>query len=142
MYLLDVSVLIALIDTSHIHASKAMTWFQANAVKGWATCPITENGALRILGNPKYPGGGPGNPKGAAIALSGMIDSVPGFHFFPDDVSILTALATFQGVKSAHLTDLYLLALAVHHEARFLTLDAQIDPTPVPGGPGALEILA
>ena len=49
-YLLDVNVLIALIDTAHIHHEIAHEWF---AKRGeWATCAITENGLLRIVAFP------------------------------------------------------------------------------------------
>lgn len=38
------------------------------------------------------------------------------------------------GVTSAQLTDCHLLAMAVRHHARFLTLDRRIDPALVPDG--------
>ena len=53
--LLDVNVLIALIDPSHEFHDSAHAWFQMNRRYGWATCPITENACIRILGKPAYP---------------------------------------------------------------------------------------
>ena len=50
--LLDVNVLIALIDPAHEFHAPAHFWFQQNRKHGWATCPITENGCLRILSKP------------------------------------------------------------------------------------------
>ncbi len=53
-YLLDVNVLIALIDANHVHHDRAHQWFAAEGVHAWATCATTENGLLRIVGNPRY----------------------------------------------------------------------------------------
>jgi predicted nucleic acid-binding protein len=142
MHLLDVNVLISLCDTTHEFFPKAFAWFQKNASSGWATCPITENGVLRIIGHPQFPGGGSGTPEGAAIALRGMTGTVPGHQFLADDISLLTTFSTLGPMTSGQLTDVYLLALAVKHGAKFLTLDQRIDPALVIGGPQAFEILA
>ena len=53
--LLDVNVLIALFDQDHVSHKAAMTWFAAHATEGWASCPITQNGCVRIMSNPSYP---------------------------------------------------------------------------------------
>lgn len=140
MHLLDVNVLIARADDSHVHHNLAKSWM-ATQTGGWATCPITENGLLRILGNPKYPGNGAGSPEGAAVALRGMIAAVPGHRFLPDNISLVQVLPSLSGIRSAHLTDVYLLALAIDHGARFLTLDRRIDPALVPGGPPVYQRL-
>ena len=50
--LLDVNVLIAIFAPHHIHHEAAHAWFAANRSSGWATCPLTENGMVRILSNP------------------------------------------------------------------------------------------
>jgi len=141
MYLLDVNVLIALCDSTHSFFPETLDWFQDNAAEGWATCPITENGMLRILGHPNYPGGGASNPGRASVVLNGMIGSVPGHRFFADDISLLTQVPSLASAKSSQLTDIYLLALAVKHGAQFLTLDQKIDPSLVPGGSQAYEVL-
>ncbi|HEY7215024.1 MAG TPA: hypothetical protein VIC28_10365 [Thermoanaerobaculia bacterium] len=52
--LLDVNVLVALFDPDHVHHEAAHTWFAAHRGAGWATCPLTENGLIRILSNPAY----------------------------------------------------------------------------------------
>jgi hypothetical protein len=56
-YLLDVNVLIALIDPAHIQHDKAHTWFATTGQHAWATCPLTENGVLSIVGNSREPFG-------------------------------------------------------------------------------------
>lgn len=141
MHLLDVNILIARADNQHLHHSLAKAWMADN-IAGWATCPLTENGLLRILGNPRYPGNGAGSPETAATALRGMIAAVPGHQFLADDISLLSALASLEGVTSAQLTDVYLVALAVTHGIRFLTLDQSVDPALVAGGARAVDILA
>ena len=54
--LLDVNVLVALFYPDHIHHEAAHGWFSANREDGWATCPLTENGLVRILSNIAYTG--------------------------------------------------------------------------------------
>ena len=56
IHLLDVNVLVALFDPSHIHHEAAHAWFGPRREEGWATCPLTENGMVRVLSNPAYPG--------------------------------------------------------------------------------------
>lgn len=54
--LLDVNVLVALFDPSHVHHEAAHAWFGVNCKHRWATCALTENAFLRVLSNPAYPG--------------------------------------------------------------------------------------
>lgn len=54
--LLDVNVLIALLDTDHIHHRVAMNWLNRESGHGWASCPLTQNGCIRIMAQPGYPG--------------------------------------------------------------------------------------
>ena len=53
--LLDVNMLIALLDEEHEKHAAATHWFNNNAITGWASCPITENGCLRIMSQGGYP---------------------------------------------------------------------------------------
>ena len=52
--LLDVNVLIALLDAEHLHHEAARRWLRNNIQHGWATCPITQNGCLRIMAQTGY----------------------------------------------------------------------------------------
>ena len=47
--LLDVNVLIALLDGSHIHHGLVTDWLASHIDEGWASSPITQNGCIRIL---------------------------------------------------------------------------------------------
>ncbi|MEM9481864.1 MAG: VapC toxin family PIN domain ribonuclease [Verrucomicrobiota bacterium] len=141
MHLLDINILIASADEAHPHHQKVVNWMSTHMVE-WATCPLTENGFLRIFGHANYPGGGPGSPEKASIALKGMIAALPGHHFFPDRVSLLDSRYSLAGLNSRALTDIYLLALAVDNGAYLATLDQLINPSNVIGGENACIVIA
>ncbi len=140
MHLLDVNVLIALLDPGHPNHLPAKAFFKANSPLGWATCPITENGLLRILGNPSYPDG-PGSTGNARILLASLT-AMPGHQFWPDDHSLLDAASFPRLPASSHLTDFYLLSLAISRQACLATFDRNIDPTLLPGGPSACVLIS
>jgi toxin-antitoxin system PIN domain toxin len=140
-FLLDVNVLIALIDSSHVSHEAAHHWFGREGRKHWATCPITQNGFVRIVGNPRYPNS-PGSP-GAAAALIGRFARLPGHVFWPDDVSLLDS-ALFDAEKlltPAQVTDSYLLGLAVSKSGMLATLDRRLSVLAARQGGAALHII-
>lgn len=123
--LLDVNVLIALLDADHSLHARATQWFAGHAKSGWASCPITQNGCIRIMSHPSYPN---------ALSVRAVIErlmqaSASAFHeFWPDDVSLLdTKVADSARIHGPRqLTDVYLLALAVRHNGQFVTFDASV----------------
>lgn len=139
--LLDVNLLIARADRSHQFHDKARAWLRNQNSLGIATCPLTENGFLRIFGNPSYPEG-PGSVSNAAKDLA-VLRSRPEHRFFSDSISILEATdwTAAKDLTGSQLTDLYLLALAVKHSAKFVTLDRRIDSSLVVGGAAALVVI-
>lgn len=137
--LLDINVLMALVDSNHVHHPAATTFFKQAMREGWATCPIVENGFVRILGHGKYPHG-PGSPEEARRLLDAYT-AAPGYLFWQDDLSIMDPKALPSLPSSKELTDAYLLALAVKHGGRLATFDRAIDPVSVPGGRKALHLL-
>jgi len=140
IHLLDVNVLIALADSNHPHRAGALRFFETRAtVDGWATCPLTENAFIRILGGPSYPFG-PGSP-GEARRLLESVCAAPGHQFWPDDLSLSDARVFPTLPPSPHLTDIYLLALAVQHGGCLATFDRRIDPSLVRGGSAALQLI-
>ena len=139
VHLLDTNVLIALVDHSHVHNPQATAFFRQCMLDGWATCPLTENGFIRILGHPGYTGG-PGSPDEARKLLAAY-RAAPGHLFWPDDLSLHDSHLFPSLPVSKHLTDVYLLALAVKHGGRFATFDRRIDPTLTPGGPRAFHLI-
>ncbi len=141
-FLLDVNVLIALIDPAHVGHGDAHRWFEDEGRAAWATCPLTENGVIRIVGHPKYPGA-PGSPATVA-AIVAELRTLAGHVFWPDDISLVgTAhIDARQILTSGQVTDSYLLALAVAHEGRLATFDRRLSTTAVKGGRAALQIIA
>ena len=125
-FLLDINVLIALIDPAHVQHNRAHAWFAAKGQKAWATCPLTENGVLRIVGHPRYPSS-PGSPAAVAELLAGLRE-LPGHAFWPDDVSLLDREQVNRArlLDSAHVTDSYLLALARAHHGQLATFDQRL----------------
>jgi toxin-antitoxin system PIN domain toxin len=135
----DVNVLIARSDSGHQFHRRVRDWLREQAAMALATCAITENGFLRVYGHPNYPDG-PGSPGEAARDLSVLRDR-PGHRFLPEDFSILSPDIDLGASAPSQLTDLYLLALAVRHDAKFVTLNARIDPARVRGGTSALVVI-
>ncbi len=140
IHLLDVNVLIALCDPAHPHAESAREFFTRDLARnGWATCPIVENGFLRIFGSRSYPGG-PGSPQTARLLLAGVLVT-PGHQFWADDLSLMEESRFPCLPGSQDLTDIYLLALAVKRGGKLATFDRRVDPSLVPGGAKALLVL-
>jgi toxin-antitoxin system PIN domain toxin len=141
--LLDVNLLIALFDPDHVHHDLAHDWFEDNRSEGWATCPVTENGFVRVLSNPAY---------GAAVTrVASLVDVLRTFcasghhEFWPDGVSLrdetLFKLSLAGGHR--HLTDIYLLGLARKMRGRLVTFDRAIPLKAVIGaGPETLEVVS
>ena len=138
IFLLDVNVLIALIDPTHINHDIAHVWFAAEGGQCWATCPMTENGVIRIVGNVRY-ANSPGTP-GAVAGVLASLRQQPGHNFWPDDISLLdsSAVDAVQLLTHARVTDAYLLALAVAHRGKLATFDKRLTSTPVRNGRAAL----
>jgi toxin-antitoxin system PIN domain toxin len=130
--LLDVNVLIALLDSDHLHHARARAWLKENIKAGWASCPLTQNGCIRIMAQPGYPNALPA----AAVAERLAAATATAHHaFWPDAVSMLDAgRITWNAVLGARqVTDVYLLALAVEQGGRLVTLDRAVPLKAVPG---------
>lgn len=141
VYLLDVNVLIALVDPAHVQHDQAHEWFARVGRKAFATCPLTENGLIRIVGHPKYPNS-PGPPRVVLQSLT-AIRALVGHKFWPDDLSIADASFFAPELLSSHarVTDSYLLALAHANGGRLATMDQKLATEVVPGGKKSREII-
>lgn len=130
--LFDVNVLIALFQPDHIHHQRVHQWWEAHKHFGWASCPITENGFVRILSQPKYP-----MPLTipAAIKLLNLAKAATDHTFWPDDISLLDDTVFNAGSFASHgqITDSYLLALSVKNRGRLVSLDQDIKTNTVIG---------
>lgn len=140
-FLLDVNVLIALIDPAHINHDDAHHWFDSEGKPAWATCPMTENGVIRIVGHPKYP-----NTPGSTTTVAAIVHQLRqlrGHAFWPDDISLLDPnhVDASQVLTSAQVTDTYLLALATAHGGKLATFDRRLSVKAVKGGREALHVI-
>jgi uncharacterized protein len=121
--LLDVNALVALAWDSHVHHARMHRWFIDNGRRGWATCPITESGFVRVSSNPKV------LPSAiavdAALAVLSSLRSVAGHQFLSDDVSLTDSdVPAVTGHRQ--VTDAHLLTLARRRGVCLLTFDAAI----------------
>jgi toxin-antitoxin system PIN domain toxin len=123
--LLDVNMLIAICDGHHIYHAQASEWFANHAAQGWATCPLIQNGVIRIMSQPSYPNS---RPIGEVVKQVRTMCASKYHHFWANDFSIMdeTKIAHQHVLGNKQLTDIYLLALAVQHSARLVTLDGGI----------------
>jgi len=138
--LLDVNCLIALFDEPHASHLIVKSWFLNAESNGWLTCPITENGCIRILSAQVY-----ARPKPAIAVIHALRQAFknPNHHFVADDFS-LTDSGWLEPslLTSSQVTDIYLLKLAMKNNARLVTLDRRIKHSAVEGAtPGHLLVL-
>jgi toxin-antitoxin system PIN domain toxin len=125
--LLDVNVIIALLDPDHAFHERAHAWWAANLKRGWASCPLTENGVVRIMSNPNYSEKTRFTP-GDLIGRLRKFAAQSNHEFWPDEISLRDEkiFVTERIHSSRQLTDLYLLALAVENRGRLVTFDRGI----------------
>jgi len=125
--LLDVNFIIALLDPDHTFHERAHAWWAANMKPGWASCPHTENGVVRIMSNPNYSGKARFTP-GDLIGRLWKFVEQSNHEFWPDEISLLDKkIFVAERIHSSRqLTDLYLLALAVENRGRLVTFDRGI----------------
>src|SRR5574337_7619 len=130
--LLDVNVLIALLDGGHALHQGAFSWLEREIGNGWASCPLTENGVVRIMSQPAYPA-----PKPAGVVAERLAEacSSPDHQFWPADVSLLAegVIKWTHVLGHRQVTDAYLLALAVRNGGRLVTFDRRISLDAVAG---------
>jgi toxin-antitoxin system PIN domain toxin len=130
--LLDVNVLVALFDANHSLHAPAVRWFDEHGDAGWASCPITQNGCVRVMSQPNYP---------EHVPVVNIVDRLRqatahrAHEFWPDDASLLDdkKIDATRVHGPNQLTDVYLLALAVAHGGCLVTLDQSIPMAAVRG---------
>jgi toxin-antitoxin system PIN domain toxin len=123
VHLLDVNVLVALLWSTHIHHERAHSWFQKNSKHGWATCPLTQAGAIRILSNPSITRDAMSVQEATKYLASNL--QHPTHQFWTDDLTFMQAVESVQTRLFGHkqITDAYLLGLAIHRKGGLVTLD-------------------
>ncbi|HEV3322284.1 MAG TPA: TA system VapC family ribonuclease toxin [Solirubrobacteraceae bacterium] len=123
MALLDVNALVALAWDSHVHHARIRSWFADNSSRGWATCPLTESGFVRVSSNPKVLPVAIGIDAARAVLLA--LRELDGHQFLTDDVSIsdgdIPPIAGYRQVTDAHL-----LTLARRRGMRLVSFDGGV----------------
>ena len=132
-YLLDVNVLVALAWPSHSLHERVILWFEKHARRGWATCPFTEAAFVRLLSNPAFSAGAL-TPERAADLLGRNV-AHQAHQFWPADLTLHQALDVSQVRPTGHrqMSDIYLLALAIHKKGLLATCDEGIPAWAAPG---------
>lgn len=132
-YLLDVNVWIALLDEAHVHHLRVVAFFEQRNLK-IASCPLVENGVIRVLNLPGYSKFGPVGFEKVSNKLSEICSDL-NHEFWPDTLSLRTSgLVDWSRVLGHNqITDLYLLALAKTHQGCLATLDHRVAVSTVVG---------
>jgi toxin-antitoxin system PIN domain toxin len=128
--LLDVNVPIALLDAAHVHHRLATAWLGRNIRHGWASCPITQLGCMRIMSQPTYPNRQPAAQVAERLRMAAA-DPHHGFRAADIDALAARSVDWSRMLGSRQATDSYLLALAVAKGGRFVTFDRRVLPETV-----------
>jgi uncharacterized protein len=141
--LLDVNVLVALFQPDHVHHDLAHAWFADHRRDGWATCPVTETGLVRLLANPRLHMGG--------VAVTAVVDrlrrlqSDAAHQWWEASISLADEdrfnLAAIRGHRQ--VTDVYLAGLAHSRGGKLVTFDRGVLWSAVTGAlPSLIEVLS
>lgn len=123
--LLDVNVLMAMAWPNHVHHDQAQRWFATTAPDGWATCPITQSGFVRVSSSPAVPHS---VSPAEAVELLRRLVLIGDHELFADDVSIVDAVEVDRVRIASYrqVTDAHVLAIARRHGGRLATFDRGI----------------
>lgn len=141
--LLDVNMLIALAWPNHVHHRIAQAWFSRHASAGWATCPLTQCGFIRISSNPRIISEAV-SPREAQLLLR-TVTAHRHHQFWADDIPFHAESIPVQLLLGhQQVTDAYLLGLSLGHKGKLVTLDAGIAALLPPGSPHlrAIELVS
>ena len=125
LFLLDVNVLVALSWNNHQFHAAANRWILRHQTQTWATCTLTQLGFIRLSCNRSIFGSQATTPEQARLVLQ-KNTSVNAHRFLTEIPHPDKALNFSQLLGHQQLTDSYLLQLARHHHARFVTFDSQL----------------
>ena len=125
-FLLDVNVLIALFWPDHEAHDRAQQWFARKGRSGWATCPFTQAGFVRILSNPSFSTQAVTPHEAMRLLVANLNHS--GHQFWKDEITFADAVQPFQARLKGHqqVADAYLLGLAMHQRGKLATFDKKI----------------
>lgn len=122
----DVDVLPALAWPTHIHHLAAHRWFEENSEAGWATCPLTQLGFVRLSMQPavvKVP-----VLFGDVMEALGQMTANGTHRFWPLQSGLADVRDEIRARVVGHhqLADAVLLDLAIRRQGRLATFDRRI----------------
>lgn len=122
---MDVNLLIALAWPNHIHHEVAHRWLQSIRPEKWATCPLTQNGFVRISSNPSAIEDAV-SPLDAVKVLRKFMAHAD--HVFVDEDLPLPSDHFESMFVTGHrqVSDAYLLSLCIEKGIRLSTLDTGV----------------
>jgi uncharacterized protein len=124
--LLDVNVLIALAWPNHLHHDAAHRWWAQNLHRGWASCPATQAGFVRVSAQP--------SAVHMVIAVHDAISvlehniGMESHHFWPQTATLPEMAAELRGrvMGPKQLSDAILVDIAVRNKGVLATFDRRI----------------
>lgn len=122
--LLDVNVLLALLIEDHEFHPTAKAWFVKHHKSGWATCPLTESGFVRIAAHAAIAGW----TLRHALRVIEENRAAPGHVFWAQDYSVSELLPEIRSriYGPKQLTDAMLLDLAIRRGGVLATFDQKV----------------
>lgn len=126
VHLLDVNVLLALAWPNHMHHQAAHAWFAANHEAGWATCPMTQAGFVRVSCQPAVTG--MLVPVAEAVEILAASTRSPHHQFWPQDTPVAAMLPEVlrRLMGPLQLTDALLVDLAIRRQGALATFDRRV----------------
>jgi hypothetical protein len=121
--LLDVNVLLALAWPNHQYHGAARSWFAKEALKGWASCALTELAFVRLSSNPAYTPEAV-TPQAAAALLARLAEY--GVREYWTDLGPPASEVFSQALGHQQVVDAYLVWEAERHHGRLATFDRRL----------------
>ena len=126
----DINVLVGMFDENHPHHEISQNWFLRASLTGWALCPLTISGFLRVISRPSY------SPVTTMSAASDYLNTLIDehhvtYHYWLDEISLINNslfdISRLRGYRQ--LTDLHLLGIAHRNGGTFVTFDGGLSDT-------------
>lgn len=138
-FLLDINVLVALTNESHLHHAESHRWLES--ASSWATTPITESGLARMLLNPAV--AGRNLTRADALQVVAGLRRQPRAIFIPDASSLTEPHVDLTGlVGHKQVTDLHLVNLAAGSGAVLATFDRRIRECLAPEDQDGIHVIS
>lgn len=122
--LLDVNALVALAWPNHVHHGAITEWFGETGRDGWATCPMTQAGFVRVSSNRRVIPDA--RSVGEAVEHLRRLCDVGDHAFWSDEIAWTDPAGPASGRVQGYrqVTDAHLVALAARRGGTLVTFDA------------------